>query len=245
MTINTIRSQLLLQNTHLSLFLVDFFPCLFMMRATGIPTAAIDKAMMKITATTPPIIAGIVLSVVVVVLSVVVVVLSVVVVVLSVVVVVLSVVVVVLSVVVVVLSVVGEHSPSLRDEIATEHLESTVISTPVTMILAPPLTHSSIREISEPLSVSKVPSSLARYVTYVGDSGTQANDCSSMMSLVIPHSAHEAVSCTNIAVVISILLSVEFPYKLYIYVANARKIIAKVSELTIHIEQVTTSPRPI
>ena len=63
------------------------------------------------------------------------------------------------------------HSPSLRDEIATEHSESTVISTPFTMILAPPLTQSSIREMREPLSLSEVPSSLARYVTYVGDSG--------------------------------------------------------------------------
>ena len=56
---------------------------------------------------------------------------------------------------------VGEHSPSLRDEITTEHSEFTVISTPVTMILAPPLTHSSIREMSEPLSASEVPSSLS------------------------------------------------------------------------------------
>ena len=32
--------------------------------------------------------------------------------------------------------VVMEHSPSLRDEMATEHLASTVISTPVTMIVA-------------------------------------------------------------------------------------------------------------
>ena len=63
-----------------------------------------------------------------------------------------------------------EYSPSVRDEIATEHSESTVISTPVTTIPAPPLTHSSIREMSEPLSVSEVPSSLARYVTCVGDS---------------------------------------------------------------------------
>ena len=65
---------------------------------------------------------------------------------------------------------VGEHSPSLREEMATEHSESTVISTPVTMILAPPLTHCSIREISDPLSVSDVPSSLALYLTSLGDS---------------------------------------------------------------------------
>ena len=80
---------------------------------------------------------------------------------------------------------VGEHSPSLRDEIATEHSEFTVISTPVTMILAPPLTHSSIREMSEPLSVSEVPSSLSRYVTYVGDSGKQANVCVIIGTLVL------------------------------------------------------------
>ena len=42
--------------------------------------------------------------------------------------------------------------------------------------------------MSEPLSVSEVPSSLAQYVTDVGDSGKQANDGVSMMSLVIPHS---------------------------------------------------------
>ena len=67
------------------------------------------------------------------------------------------------------------HFPSLRDEVATEHSEATVVSTPVIMILAPLLTHSSIREMSEPLSVSEVPSSLAQYVTYVGDSGKQKN----------------------------------------------------------------------
>ena len=56
-----------------------------------------------------------------------------------------------------------EHSGSLREEIVTEHWESTVISTPVTMTLAPPpLTQASIRETRELLSVSEVPSSLAR-----------------------------------------------------------------------------------
>ena len=66
----------------------------------------------------------------------------------------------------------GSQSPSsVSDAIATEHFESTVISTPVTMILAPPLTHSPIREMSEPLSVSEVATSLARYVAYVGDLG--------------------------------------------------------------------------
>ena len=90
--------------------------------------------------------------------------------------------------------VVVSHSSSLRDEIATEHSESTVNRTPVTMILGPPLTQSSIREMREPLSVSEVPSSLARYVTYVGDSGLQENDCLSMMSLVMPQSLQEAVN---------------------------------------------------
>ena len=99
------------------------------------------------------------------------------------------------------------HSPSLRDEIATEHLESTVITTPVTVILDPPLTHSSIREMSEPLSVSEVPSSLARYVTDVGDSGEQENAGLSMMSLVMSHSEHEVLSLSNTAWVMSSNLS--------------------------------------
>ncbi|CAI8054371.1 hypothetical protein GBAR_LOCUS29675, partial [Geodia barretti] len=60
----------------------------------------------------------------------------------------------------------------------TEQWESTVISTLVTMMLAPPpLTHSSIRETRESLSVSEVPSSLARYVRNDGDSSKQENDC--------------------------------------------------------------------
>ena len=46
---------------------------------------------------------------------------------------------------------------------ATEQLASIVISTPVTMTLASPLlTQASIREMRELLSVSEVPSSLAR-----------------------------------------------------------------------------------
>ena len=99
----------------------------------------------------------------------------------------------------------GEHAPSPSDEIATEHSESTVTITPVRVILAPLLTHSSIREMSEPLSVLEVPSSLARYIRCVGDSEKQAIDCCSlsMMSLVIPHSAHEVVSCCSTAPVIS------------------------------------------
>ena len=63
------------------------------------------------------------------------------------------------------------HSSSLRLEIATGHLAYTFISTPVRMTLAPPLTHSSIREMREPLSVSEVPSSLALYIRNDGDSG--------------------------------------------------------------------------
>ena len=86
------------------------------------------------------------------------------------------------------------HSPSLRDEIATEHCGSTLISIPVTMILAPPLTQSSIKEMREPLSVSVVPSSLARYVTYVWDSEEQVNDRLSMMSLVMTQSVQESVN---------------------------------------------------
>ena len=77
-----------------------------------------------------------------------------------------------------------EHSGSLREEIATGQLGSTLINIPVTMTLAPPpLTQSSIREMRESLSVSEVPSSLARYVTNDGDSSKQENDCVSMMSL--------------------------------------------------------------
>ncbi|CAI8015234.1 hypothetical protein GBAR_LOCUS9461 [Geodia barretti] len=65
-----------------------------------------------------------------------------------------------------------EHSGSLREEMATEQWESTVMSTPVMMRLAsPPLTQASIRETREPLSLSEVPSSLARYVRNDGDSG--------------------------------------------------------------------------
>ena len=102
----------------------------------------------------------------------------------------------------------GTHSPSLRDEMATEHSVSTVISTPVTMIVAPPLTQLSSREMKEPLSVSELPPSLARNVTCVGDSGKQANDCLSMMSLLMPHSAHDSVSSSNTALVMSSNFSV-------------------------------------
>ena len=100
-------------------------------------------------------------------------------------------------------AVVDEHSPSLRDEIATEHSGSTVIRIPVTDMLGLPLTHFSIREMSESLFVSEVPSSLARYVTYVWEFGKQFNVCMSMMLLVMPHPLHESVSVSNIAFVIS------------------------------------------
>ena len=50
--------------------------------------------------------------------------------------------------------VVGEHLPSLRDEMTIGHCESILNITPVTLILAPPLsTQSSIREMRERLSV--------------------------------------------------------------------------------------------
>ena len=61
--------------------------------------------------------------------------------------------------------IISRHSSSLNDETSAEHLVSTVMISPVTMISAPPLTHFSRREMSEPLSVSEVPWILARYVT--------------------------------------------------------------------------------
>ena len=66
---------------------------------------------------------------------------------------------------------ISKHSSSLRDEIATGQSASTVISIPVTEMLGLPLTHFSSRVMSESLSVSEVPSSIARYVTYVWDLG--------------------------------------------------------------------------
>ena len=47
----------------------------------------------------------------------------------------------------------GLHSSLLRDKVATEQSVSTVSSTPVTMVLAPLFTHSSVGEIREPLCV--------------------------------------------------------------------------------------------
>ena len=58
-----------------------------------------------------------------------------------------------------------KHSFSLRDVMATEHSASTVTGIPVTMIVAPPLTQLSSREMREPLSVSELPPSLALNVT--------------------------------------------------------------------------------
>ena len=93
---------------------------------------------------------------------------------------------------------VGWHSTSPRDEIATEHSESTVTSTPLMMMPASPLTHSSIREMSEPLSVSELSSSLARYVTDVGDSEKQTKDGISMNVLVTPHSVQEKLLSVSV-----------------------------------------------
>ena len=66
----------------------------------------------------------------------------------------------------------GEHWGWSREEMETGQWGSRVISTPVTMrLVSPPLTHSSIRETRERLSLSEVPSSLPRYVRNDGDSG--------------------------------------------------------------------------
>ena len=100
-----------------------------------------------------------------------------------------------------------EHSGSLREEMVTEHCESIIITTPVTMMLAPPpLTQASISGMRELLSLSDVPSSLvpsslARYVRNDGDSSKQENDCSSNVSLL--HSAHSAFNICMIFVSMS------------------------------------------
>ena len=101
----------------------------------------------------------------------------------------------------VVLSVELLHSLSLRDEITTEHSESTVISTPVTMILVPPLTHSSIREMNVCLRDAFQSGTICH--TDMGDSEKQANDGVSMTRLVMSHSLQERVSCFSTAVVMS------------------------------------------
>ena len=100
-------------------------------------------------------------------------------------------------------SVVGHsHSPSSRDDIATWQSGSTFSDAPLTVIVDPPLTHSSTREMSELLFLSAVPSSLARNVAYSEvDSEEQTSDCSSMISLL--HSAHDVISISTIAIVMS------------------------------------------
>ena len=82
---------------------------------------------------------------------------------------------------------------------ATEQCESTVISTPVTLIPGPPLTQSSIREMRESLPLSEVPSSLARYVTCEGDSSVQENDWLPIVSWL--HSAQVGLSWSRTALV--------------------------------------------
>ena len=151
------REILHMNITHLSAFLRDRSPRRFFITRAIMTVIAIMRTIT--TATTPPIMAVVLCELTEAVVSV-----------LGAVplLVVLSVVVMLLLVVE---SVVGGEHFSLRDEIATEHSESTFISTPFTTALAPPLTQSSIREMREPLSASEVPLSLARYVTYVGDSG--------------------------------------------------------------------------
>ena len=67
------------------------------------------------------------------------------------------------------------QSSSLRAERGTGQLGFTVRTTPPTVTAVPLVAQASIRETREPLSVSEVPSSLARYVTYVGDRGSQLN----------------------------------------------------------------------
>ena len=97
----------------------------------------------------------------------------------------------------------SRHSSSLRDEITTEHFGSTVIITLLTVTLGPPLTHFSSKGVSSLLFVSKVPPSLARYVTCVGDSEKQRNASLSMLSVVISHPVHKAIKCSTTAPVIS------------------------------------------
>ena len=104
----------------------------------------------------------------------------------------------------------AKHSFSLRDVMTTEHSASTVISIPVRMIVAPPLTQLSSREMREPLSVSELPPSLARNATCVGDSVKQANNCLLMLSLPIPHSAHKTVNSCSIALHGNILQLLNF-----------------------------------
>ena len=168
-------------NTHTSAFLIENSLRRLLKTSAAIPNINTVRAMMNTTATTPPIMAAVlsvefweVEAVVAAVVEPSLVVILLVVVSMSGgcvgIVVVLSLLVILLAVVSGGCVVVMEHSPSLRDEMATEHSASTVISTPVTMIVAPPLTQLSSREMREPMSVSELPPSLARNVTCVGDS---------------------------------------------------------------------------
>ena len=67
------------------------------------------------------------------------------------------------------------QSSSLRAERGTGQVGFTVRTTPPTVRAVPLMAQASIRGMREPLSVSEVPSSLARYVTYVGERGSQLN----------------------------------------------------------------------
>ena len=94
-------------------------------------------------------------------------------------------------------SLVGDwHCPSLLSEMETGHCGLTVSSPPAVM-LGPDLAQASIRGMREPLSVSEVPSSLARYVTYVGDSESQAKYSSSIAQL-----AQDPLNTSSTALVI-------------------------------------------
>ena len=73
-------------------------------------------------------------------------------------------------------------SGSVSDDMEGGHSELTVTCPPAVM-LGPVFTQVSIRETREPLSVSEVPSSLALYVTYPGDSGSQTKYSSSNAQL--------------------------------------------------------------
>ena len=106
------------------------------------------------------------------------------------------------------------HSGSSTEEIATGHSESNVIRTPVTMTLDPLLTQSSITETSAVLLISEVPSSLARYVTCMGESEEQENDSESIMSLVMPQSLHESINVSSTVLVTSFnFSSVDVTYR--------------------------------
>ena len=99
------------------------------------------------------------------------------------------------------------HSFSLREELATAHSESNVIRTPVTIIVDPPLTQSSITETSAVLLISEVTFSLARYITCMGDLGEQENDSESTILLVMPQLVHKSINVSSIVLVTSLNFS--------------------------------------